>query len=537
MAPAALRRATATALSLLAVSAACAAAVQPGSAAAARAGQAAGGGPPGTSPAGSWTVYHHDRAGSGRVSMTGVVRTSRPAWTSPVLDGQLFGEPLSFAGRVYVATENDTVYALSAATGAVVWSSHLGTPVPAGALPCGDIGPTVGITGTPVIDPARAEIFMVADEMVGGHPGHFLVGLAVATGRRELTLRADPPGSDPAALLQRTGLTLDAGRVVFGFGGNFGDCASYRGWVLSVPEAGGTPARFAVDSGRGQSQGAVWMGGGAPSVDRAGDVFVSVGNGSVHSSSQPYDHSDSVLELSPSMRLLHFFAPSDWAANNAADLDLSTVPALLPGGRVLAAGKSRIAYLLSGGNLGGIGGQQAQLGSLCSSDIDGGVAVAGSTVYLPCLAGIVAVSATGSPAKISVRWRSRFGGGPPILAAGEVWTIGQNGVLYGLDPATGTVRQFVRFGAVANHFPTPSVAGGLLLAPAGQRVVAFTVSGHGSPPAGPPASAGAPPASQPPSSGSGRSPAVLAGIGVAVFVLLVLVGLLARWLRARRWRY
>ena len=60
--------------------------------------------------------------------------------------------------HVFVATENDTVYALSASTGAVVWSTHLGTPVPSGSLPCGDITPTVGITGTPVIDPSRAEI-------------------------------------------------------------------------------------------------------------------------------------------------------------------------------------------------------------------------------------------------------------------------------------------------------------------------------------------------------------------------------------------
>ena len=71
-------------------------------------------------------------------------------------------------GRVFAATENDTVYALSASTGAVIWSRHLATPVPASSLPCGDIGPTVGITGTPVIDPARGEIFVVADELVNG---------------------------------------------------------------------------------------------------------------------------------------------------------------------------------------------------------------------------------------------------------------------------------------------------------------------------------------------------------------------------------
>ena len=43
-----------------------------------------------------------------------------------MLDGQVYGEPLEATGRVYVATENDTIYALAANTGAVLWSSHVG---------------------------------------------------------------------------------------------------------------------------------------------------------------------------------------------------------------------------------------------------------------------------------------------------------------------------------------------------------------------------------------------------------------------------
>ena len=118
---------------------------------------------------GSWTVYHGDPAGHGVAATAGAVDTTSRAWTSPALDGEIYGEPLVSAGRVYVATEDDTVYALSAATGAVAWSRHLAAPVPASSLPCGDIAPTVGITGTPVIDPARGEIFVVADEVTSGH--------------------------------------------------------------------------------------------------------------------------------------------------------------------------------------------------------------------------------------------------------------------------------------------------------------------------------------------------------------------------------
>jgi len=133
---------------------------------------------------GSWTVYHGDAAGSGASGAVTAVDTSSAAWTSPVLDGQLYGEPLVSSGDVFVATENDTVYALSTSTGRVVWSNHIASPVPASALPCGDISPTVGITGTPVIDPLRNELFVVADELANGHPVHKLVGLDLSSGAR-----------------------------------------------------------------------------------------------------------------------------------------------------------------------------------------------------------------------------------------------------------------------------------------------------------------------------------------------------------------
>ena len=424
----------------------------------------------------SWTVYHQDVAGSGVAASVAGVDTGRRAWTSPILDGKLYGEPLVSGDLVYVATENNTVYALSTSTGSVAWSTHVGPPVPSSSLPCGDITPDVGITGTPVIDPARSEVFVVADELVDGAPEHRLVGLDTTTGHVELTQGVDPKGSTPSALLQRTGLTLDAGRVVFGFGGNYGDCSTYRGWVVAAAETGGAPLDFAVDSARDESQGAIWMGGGAPVVDGAGDIWVGVGNGSVTSTSHPFDNSDSVLELSPTLALLQYFAPRSWPSDNAHDLDLSTVPALLSDGQVVEAGKSRLAYLLDGSHLGGIGGEEASLGTGCQDDIDGGVAVVGTTVYLPCLTGIIAVRATSSPNGLRVLWNATAGGGPPIVAAGLVWSIGQDGTLFGLSPTTGAVRQSVTVGVAANHFPTPSVGDGLLLAPTADSVVAFSAS-------------------------------------------------------------
>jgi outer membrane protein assembly factor BamB len=478
----------------------------------------------------SWTAYD----GNGGTGTIAAVNTATRAWTSPALDGEIYGQPLVSSGHVYVATEDDTVYELSAASGAVLWSTRVGSPTPSADLPCGNISPTVGITGTPVIDQSRGEIFVVADELVNGRPAHVFTGLSTASGKIEVTQDVDPAGADPAALLQRTGLALDDGRVVFGMGGNYGDCASYQGRVIAVPEQGGTPEIFTVDAAADESQGAIWMGGAAPVVDSSGDIWVSAGNGSVYSYSHAYDDSDSILQLSPSLKLVQFFAPATWAANNSSDLDMSVAPALLSDGQVILTGKSRIVYLLNRADLGGIGGQQAALGSACSQDIDGGVAVQGTTVYLPCTSGIVAVRAVKSPAALHLLWSSGTGGGPPIVAAGLVWTIGQNGMLYGLDPATGAVRQQASIGVPANHFPTPSAADGLLLAPSADQVVAFAAAAHAPTTNPTPAPSGVAASN----AGSGSSaggvlPVAAIAIAVGVVGVLVVIGA-AFWLGRRR---
>ncbi len=416
----------------------------------------------------SWTVYHGNPQGSG-VDTSGVTFSPpTPAWTSPVLDGQVYGEPLEATGRVFVATENDTVYALAANTGAVLWSTHVGTPVPSGDLPCGDISPDVGITGTPVVDAARGEIFAVADELVGGTPAHFLLGFNMYSGTVDLDVAVGPPGQGQAAILQRTGLNLSNGNVVFGYGGNADDCSSYSGWVVSVPEGGGVPGYYqAVPIGH---DGAVWMGGAAPEVDAAGNIWVATGNGS---SSTPYDFSDSVLELSPGLARTQYVAPSTWQTDNSSDFDLgSSSPALLSNGTVLQVGKSSTAYLLSQTSLGGINGQIAPPISACGSDSDGGDAISGTVVYVPCGNGVQAIQT--SP--LGAQWQTASGAhGPPITAGGLVWSIGGSS-LYGLNPANGAKVQQVSVGGEANHFPTPSVGDGLLLAPSTDQVFAFSGS-------------------------------------------------------------
>lgn len=75
------------------------------------------------------------------------------------VDGQIFAQPLYANGVVFVATETNRVYALDGATGAVNWTRQVATPWQASDIGCGNPGPTVGITGTPAIDPTTGTAY------------------------------------------------------------------------------------------------------------------------------------------------------------------------------------------------------------------------------------------------------------------------------------------------------------------------------------------------------------------------------------------
>ena len=430
----------------------------------------------------SWTTYHGSAEATGVDAAKTKLRPSRPAWTSRHLDGQLYGEPLVAEGRVVAATENDTVYVMSARSGRILWSRHLGKPVPAADLPCGDISPVVGITGTPVIDPARDEIFVDADTMVRGpaasggvEAAHRLFGLNLFTGKVELDEAAMPnAGEDQLAQLQRPGLALDNGFVVIAYGQNAGDCPGpngpAHGFVVSIPETGGHLHYFQVSHGK--DRGAVWMGGSSPVVDPRGDVYVASADGYDLGPGQPYDDSDAVLELSPTMHLQSILYLKDWQALSQDDLDLGTGDPVLVDGFVLQIGKTDIAYLLRQGHLGGEEGELASL-PVCSGNPDGGRAVMGSVVYIPCPNGVTAVKVLSKPPYLKQLWTDNDGAaGGPIIADGLVWTIGGNAV-HGLNPANGDEVVSIASGASANHFPTPSGGDGRLHLTRTDHVFAF----------------------------------------------------------------
>jgi hypothetical protein len=212
-------------------------------------------------------------------------------------------------------------------------------------------------------------------------------------------------------------------------------------------------------------------------VDGSGNVWLATGNAAFTSSNDPYDNSDGVIELNSALVEQQSFAPSAWYEDNGVDADLgSSSPALMGNGLVFQAGKSQTTYVMSQSSLGGVGGQLASAHPYCGNNVDGGNAVSGTIVYAPCQGGVVATQVTaGSPPTITLLWQTPTGsGGPPIVAGNLVWTIDPNNAnLYGLDPVNGDASQTFALGSVANHFPTPAVADGLLLAASSNQVHAF----------------------------------------------------------------
>ena len=451
--------------------------------------------PPASGFGADWTTYHGNAEATGVPAARATLLPPRPAWTSPSLDGQLYGEPLVSDGRIVAATENDTVYVMAADSGHILWSRHLANPVPARDLPCGDISPRVGISGTPVIDPTRHEIFVDADTLITGPPSsagveasHRLFGLDLSSGAVELDEAAMPnAGEDQLAQLQRPGLALDDGFVVVAYGQNAGDCPGpngpAHGFVVAIPETGGPLHYFQI--GTGGDRGAVWMGGSSPVVDPQGNVYVASADGYDLGAGQPYDDSDAVLELSPTMHLESIFYPRDWQKLSADDLDLGTGDPVLVDGFVFQIGKTDIAYLLRQGHLGGEEGQVASL-SVCRGDPDGGRAVEDSVVYLPCPNGVTAIRVSTTAPYLKQLWTDSDGAaGGPIIADGLVWTIGNDSSVHGLNLATGQEVVSIPVGREANHFPTPSVGDGLLLVSGTNQVFAF-MGPAGLPPPPPP---------------------------------------------------
>ncbi len=390
-----------------------------------------------------WTTYHANNQRTGYIPNTPDPHRLSKIWGTQ-LDGSVYAEPLVVGNRVIVATEGDSLYALDPNTGSVQWHTNVGAPVPLSSLPCGNIDP-LGITGTPVYDPATGLVVAVAE--ISG-PAHILVGLDANTGQVKVRRPVDTDGMDPRAHQQRPALTLANGMIYFTYGGLDGDCSDYIGRVVASRTNGQGPLLvYRVPTPR---EGGIWATPG-PSVDSSGNLYVSVGNGAI--TSGQWDHSDSVLKLSPTLQLIDAFAPTSWGQDNANDADLgSQGPVLLPGNFIFAAGKSGNGYILNASKLGGIGGSIDEQ-SVCRSF--GGAATVGSTIFVPCTDGLLQITVDAS-GHMHQGWQASGDiVGSPVVGGHTVYSF-SHGVIHALNMNSGQLVASLNVGS-SNRFVTPTI--------------------------------------------------------------------------------
>jgi outer membrane protein assembly factor BamB len=411
-----------------------------------------------------WTEYHRDAGRAGIGPDVPALASPKVAWKAAV-DGDVYASPLIIAGHVIVATENNTVYSLDLFTGAVIWIIHLGQPVDSSSLPCGDIGPVTGITGTPAADTVAGLVYVVA--FLAGHH-HMLFALKLVDGTVALQQDIDPTGSTPAVQQQRGALTVGADYVYVPLGGLYGDCGPYHGYVVAVPRRGGTALSYRVPSARGAG---IWNAAGV-TLDAAGNIYAVTGNSASRSS---FDFSNAVLELSPDLqKVKSYFAPANWISLNDSDADLGALGVTLLPGAAVVVGKDGVAYLLRADQLGGVGGETGKR-QLCGGAY-GGTATNRSVVFVPCTDGLYAMSV--GPNGMNVVWHASHPAlGSPIVAAGAIWAIEpSSATLYALDQSTGAVVYSIGLPS-ARHFSTPAATEGFVVAPAGRDVVAVVTAG------------------------------------------------------------
>jgi hypothetical protein len=318
------------------------------------------------------------------------------------VDGYLYTQPLyvpnvAIPGKgthnvVYVATEHDSVYAFDADTKqAPLWQvSFLSagvTPIPEVETSSPTLKPEVGVTGTPVIDPATNTMYLVAATKEPG-PKYVdrLHALDITTGAEKfggpvvmtgsvagtgLNNAMSAPGMvvlDSLRELQRPGLALVNGTVYIAFTGN-GDHLNWHGWVFGY-DATTLAQKSVYCTTPDAASGSIWMSGAGIAVDPSGNMYVETGNGTFDLPSGGRNASMSVLKLDPTNKMVDWFAPHDAIALSNADVDLgSTGPMILPDSisvpghphLMIASGKPGYLYVLDRDSLGHITGDDSQI--------------------------------------------------------------------------------------------------------------------------------------------------------------------------------
>lgn len=368
------------------------------------------------------TMYHMDVASTGQnLAET----TLNPAnvnvnqfgklYATP-MDGQVYAQPLYKTGVsittgpdqgikdiAIVCTEHNTVYAINSVNGQVLWSKNLGPSVPQGDVLTGDITNEIGITGTPVIDPARNIMFVIAKTKENtNHYVQRLWALNLSDGSNAL--------GGPAVIADTTyngSYTYNSGPYTIGNGdgainvsgqnrvyfnalrendrssatltnnnnnlylafASHGDNGPYHGWILYYDVSGSTMVlKGALNTTPNGGLGGIWEGGGGIVVDPQGFLYAETGNGTfdktLDAQGMPingnYGMAFIKVALDPTtsqgsqgtnkngwgLKVVDYFVPMNVDNLNAGDTDLgSGGPLVLPD----SLGSAAHPHLLVGG--------------------------------------------------------------------------------------------------------------------------------------------------------------------------------------------
>ncbi len=492
-------------------------------------------------------TYHNDLARDGANTQEYALTPANVSsatfgklFSCPV-DGAIYAQPLwvanlSIAGVthnvVFVATEHDSLFAFDADASPcrLLWQVSLidaahgasagETTVPAGingylvGAGYGDLAPEVGITGTPVIDPAAGILYVVAKSVNAAGPVFYqrLHAIDLASGSERAGAPALIAGSyvndggvtvsfDPRQQNQRSGLTLTAGTVYVNWGSH-DDAWPWYGWIMGYTYNGSAFTQSAVlNVTPNTGGGGIWMAGGAASVDSNGHLYVITGNGLFDgaNSAPNDDYGDSFLQLAPKagqngLGVSSFFTPSDQDTDYDDDKDFgsggSALVLNLTGGTapqhlVVGGGKDGALYVLNGDQMGGSGDSNAWQMLDLGGALFATAAFWNNTLYIaPVHTGMLAYSFDSATLLFSSTAQSAsastygFPGATPSVSATGT---SSNGIVWGIDSSNYCTPQSGGCGPALLHAYSATALGSelwnsaLVGADAAGNAVKFTV--------------------------------------------------------------
>jgi hypothetical protein len=492
------------------------------------------------------TTYKYDLSRSGlnpsesALTLANVTAASFGLLRSLSVDGRVDAQPLylsqlSVAGSarnvVFAATEHDSVYAFDADTGALIWQRSL---LAAGESTssdqgCGQITPEIGITSTPVIDRsagAHGAIYVVAMSKDAASNYHQrLHALDLTTGAELLggatEIVAAYPGSggsksfNPGQHAERAALLLSNGTIYTSWTSHC-DGPPYSGWIIAFAEnslAISGVLNVAANSNAGP---AIWMSGGGPAADSAGNVYLLTANGAFETTLDANgfpsgkDFGNSFLKISSAgagLSVLDYFAMSNEVAESSADQDLGSggemlLPDLTDAANtvrhlVIGAGKDGNIYVVDRDSMGKFNPNSNNIFQMLQGVLPGGIwstpAYFNGTVYYGDVSGTLKAF-TISSARLQATPQSQSatqftfpGTAPSVSANGTanaiVWAHENTNpaVLHAYD-ATNLAHEIYNsnqaaanrdhFGA-GNKYITPTVADGKVFVGTSNSVAVF----------------------------------------------------------------